>query len=67
MTVVLERGRVECEVPPRNDRPPFSVEAGDVTVRVVGTHFSVARSGSKDVEVDVQRGVVQVTARRAST
>lgn len=61
VTVVLDRGRVECEVPPRAGRPPFSVEAGDVLVQVVGTHFAVARSDA-DVEVDVQRGVVQVTA-----
>ncbi len=59
VTVVLERGRVECEVPPRKGRPPFSVEAGEVPVRVMGTHFAVARSAA-DVEVDVQRGVVEV-------
>jgi hypothetical protein len=61
VTVLLERGRVECEVPPRKGRPPFSVEAGEVTVRVVGTHFAVARSAA-DVDVDVQRGVVEVTS-----
>jgi hypothetical protein len=61
VTVLLERGRVECEVPPRNGRPPFSVEAGDVMVRVVGTHFAVSREAG-DVDVDVQRGVVEVTA-----
>ena len=61
LTVVLDRGRVECEVPPRNGRPPFAVEAGDVQVRVVGTHFAVARSDG-GVSVDVERGVVQVTA-----
>ncbi len=60
VTVVLERGRVECEVPPRRGRPPFAVEAGDVVVRVVGTHFAVTR-GASSVEVGVQRGVVQVT------
>jgi hypothetical protein len=61
LTVFLERGRVECEVPPRAGRPPFSVQAGDVLVQVVGTHFAVARTDA-DVQVDVQRGVVQVTA-----
>ena len=59
VTVMLERGRVECDVPPRGDRPPFAVQAGDVAVRVVGTHFAVTRSAA-DVEVDVQRGVVEV-------
>jgi len=59
VTVALDRGRVECEVPPRKGRPPFSVDAGDVIVRVVGTHFAVTRSDT-DVKVDVERGVVQV-------
>jgi hypothetical protein len=60
VTLVLERGRVECEVPPRQGRPPFAVEAGDVVVRVVGTHFAVTR-GVSSTEVEVQRGVVQIT------
>jgi hypothetical protein len=60
VTVLLERGRVELEVPPRLGRPPFVVEAGDVHVRVVGTHFAVARSAA-DVVVEVQRGVVEVS------
>jgi hypothetical protein len=61
VTVMLEHGRVECEVPPRRGRPPFSVQAGDVVVRVVGTHFAVARTEA-DVAVDVQRGVVEVAS-----
>jgi hypothetical protein len=60
VTVVLERGRVECEVPPRHGRPPFAVQAGDVTVRVIGTHFGVTR-GVSTTAVDVQRGVVHVS------
>jgi hypothetical protein len=60
VTVVLERGRIECEVPPRHGRPPFIVEAGDVIVRVVGTHFSVGR-GVSNIQVAVQHGLVQVT------
>jgi hypothetical protein len=36
------------------------VEAGTVVVRVIGTHFAVTR-GVSSTEVDVQRGVVQVT------
>jgi hypothetical protein len=61
VTVLLEKGRVECEVAPRRGRPPFSVEAGDVVVRVVGTHFAVTRTAS-EVGVQVQRGVVEVTS-----
>lgn len=66
VTVTLERGRVECEVPPRHGRPPFTVQAGDVAVRVVGTHFAVSRDASA-VDVDVQRGVVAVTAHGQET
>ncbi len=57
--VVLGRGHVECEVAPRNGRPPFIVQAGDVRVRVVGTHFAVSRA-SDDVQVDVAKGIVEV-------
>jgi hypothetical protein len=61
VTVLLEKGRVECEVAPRQGRPRFAVEAGDVHVRVVGTHFAVTRAAS-EVDVQVQRGVVEVTS-----
>jgi hypothetical protein len=60
VTVLLEQGRVECEVAPRHGRPPFTVEAADVVVRVVGTHFAVSRSAA-EIDVQVQRGVVEVT------
>jgi hypothetical protein len=60
VTVLLEQGRVECEVAPRHGRPPFTVEAGDVVVRVVGTHFAVSRSAA-EIDVQVQRGAVEVT------
>jgi transmembrane sensor len=56
--VDLVGGRVECEVAPR--RAPFTVQAGDVSVQVVGTAFSVERAGA--VRVRVTRGVVRVTA-----
>jgi len=59
VVLVLDRGRVECDVPPRKARPPFVVEAGPVTVRVIGTHFAVGR-GAEGTTVDVQRGVVDV-------
>jgi hypothetical protein len=61
VSVVLDRGRVDCEVAPRRERPPFVVRAGDVRVRVVGTRFGVSRSRD-GVTVDVARGVVEVEA-----
>lgn len=43
---------------------PFFIEAGDVTVRVVGTSFNVkAMPGSQMVEVTVERGIVEVTGK----
>jgi hypothetical protein len=57
--LTLDHGGVECEVAPRHDRPPFVVRAGDVDVRVVGTHFRVERVDSA-THVSVQRGVVEV-------
>ena len=61
VVVTLDSGRVECDVTPRRGRPPFVVEAGSVEVRVVGTHFVVARTGDA-IAVDVQRGQVEVTS-----
>jgi hypothetical protein len=62
VVIVLEGGRIECEVAPRHGRPPLIVEAGAVEVRVVGTHFVVTRAGD-DTSVDVQRGEVEVSFR----
>ncbi|HEY1558534.1 MAG TPA: FecR family protein [Kofleriaceae bacterium] len=58
VTLALARGSVDCDVAPRGDRPPFRVIAGDVTVEVVGTRFTVARTPA--VRVDVARGKVKV-------
>jgi hypothetical protein len=60
ITLVVARGAVECDVEPRGNRPPFKVVAGDVTVEVVGTRFTVARTPTP--RVDVARGKVRVTA-----
>jgi hypothetical protein len=57
--VMLESGRVDCAVPPRRDRSPFVVQAGDVRVEVVGTRFTVERHGAA-VNVQVSKGVVTV-------
>jgi hypothetical protein len=59
--VRLERGAVECEVSPRRGRPPFVVQAGAVSIRVVGTHFRVSLSDT-NASVDVDRGTVEVKA-----
>jgi hypothetical protein len=58
--VVLERGKVDCEVAPRKQRPPFVVQAGTPRVRVVGTRFTVLRDG-QDVKVAVAHGAVEVS------
>jgi hypothetical protein len=57
--VVLEKGHVVCDVMPRGTRPPVVIEAGDVSVRVIGTRFAVYREGAS-ARVEVEHGVVQV-------
>jgi outer membrane protein assembly factor BamD (BamD/ComL family) len=59
-TLVVARGAIECDVEHRDHRPPFRVLAGDVTVEVVGTRFTVTRTPTS--RVDVARGTVRVTA-----
>lgn len=59
----LEEGTVRCDVS-KDQRRLFSVVAGGVTVRVVGTKFSVERvllDESENVRVDVGEGMVEVT------
>lgn len=66
--LTLERGAVVCEVEPDKKRA-FVVQAGGVSVRVVGTVFRVARQSDKAGEfvgVDVERGVVEVTSEDGS-
>lgn len=61
----LARGELSCDVTHREDRK-FTVVAGDVEVRVVGTRFSVRRTpgSASHVEVSVSRGVVEVRSAR---
>lgn len=61
--LALSRGRAEFAVT-KNKRRSFFVEAGAVSVRVVGTRFSVERGGGQRgrVAVGVLRGVVEVRA-----
>jgi transmembrane sensor len=60
--LLLSRGSVDCDVAPKPGRAPFRVHAGDVTVEVVGTRFSVTRHGAS-VRVDVTRGKVRVKSQ----
>jgi len=60
--ILLERGEASFAVAPRAGRPPFIVEAGEVSVRVVGTRFTVSRSG-ESARVDVTEGHVEVVSR----
>ena len=62
LKLVLARGRIACDVTHRPGRS-FTVAAGGVEVRVVGTRFSVANEeaeGGARVEVRVERGTVEV-------
>jgi transmembrane sensor len=58
ISVDLPRGRARFDVVPNRDRS-FSVRAGDVTVTVLGTAFTVERIADR-VGVSVERGVVRV-------
>jgi hypothetical protein len=60
--IVVERGGATFEVAPRAGRPPFRVEAGDVSIRVVGTRFTVGRS-AETATVQVIEGTVEIVAR----
>jgi transmembrane sensor len=55
----LVRGRVTFDVVPHGPRR-WTISAGDVQVSVLGTRFGVER-GARGVEIDVQRGLVEVT------
>jgi ferric-dicitrate binding protein FerR (iron transport regulator) len=57
--VTLEYGGAWFEVTPRDDKQPFVVVAGDLSVKVVGTRFRVARTAEHS-EVEVDHGVVEV-------
>ncbi|MCL4224797.1 MAG: FecR domain-containing protein [Myxococcales bacterium] len=59
--IVLEQGSATFAVAPRRGRPPFHVHAGAVDIRVVGTRFTVTRSGDA-ARVDVAHGEVEVVA-----
>jgi transmembrane sensor len=58
VAIELARGRGRFEVAPRPERP-FSVSAGDVTITVIGTVFTVERIADR-IGVTVTRGRVLV-------
>jgi FecR protein len=60
--LILDRGTIACDVEPHVAGFQFMVQAGEVSVRVVGTRFTVTRI-SEAVRIDVDRGVVEVGAR----
>jgi transmembrane sensor len=65
VALALARGEVTCDVTHRDNRK-FTVVAGDVEVRVVGTKFTVKTTPGDNprVEVSVLRGVVEVVSSR---
>ncbi|MFO1249264.1 MAG: FecR domain-containing protein [Alphaproteobacteria bacterium] len=58
-SVELVRGEALFDVA-KNKARPFVVAAGDTSVRVVGTSFSVARFDAAPVKVLVREGIVEV-------
>ncbi len=56
----LERGEAFFVVA-HQDGHPFTVQAGDALVRVVGTRFNVHHGADREVRVEVEQGVVQVS------
>jgi len=62
--VQLEKGSLYSEVVKRIEPTnPFSIEAGDLTVTVLGTKFSIDRTKDK-IEVSVKEGQVHVTSQQ---
>jgi transmembrane sensor len=60
--LALERGEAFFVVAHQSGQP-FTVQAGDALVRVVGTRFNVHRDADRAVRVEVEQGVVQVSDR----
>ena len=56
----LERGEAFFVVAHQGGQP-FTVQAGDAMVRVIGTRFNVHHGADRDVRVEVEQGVVQVS------
>ena len=56
----LERGEAFFVVAHQNGQP-FTVQAGDAMVRVIGTRFNVHHGVDRGVRVEVEQGAVQVS------
>jgi ferric-dicitrate binding protein FerR (iron transport regulator) len=61
-TALLENGAALFAVPPRGDRGPFTVLAGDATIRTINSEFRVAREGER-ASVTVETGSVEIRFR----
>jgi transmembrane sensor len=59
--IVLQRGEVLFQVAPDENRP-FTVNAGAIRARAVGTAFNVRRAAGDAVNVTVTEGIVEVSA-----
>jgi hypothetical protein len=64
--IVLDRGEVTCDVAHRRPGAPLFVQAGELSVEVVGTRFTVTRQ-DEVARVVVQEGLVRVKLRGRST
>ena len=63
--IVLDRGEVTCDVAHRRPGAPMFVQAGELSVEVVGTRFTVTRH-EEAANVRVEEGVVRVRLRGRS-
>ncbi|MCP4602649.1 MAG: tetratricopeptide repeat protein [Proteobacteria bacterium] len=59
----LLEGTVACSVAPRKNGGEFTVKAGNYSVRVIGTKFSVTRGPHLPFKVSVAEGTVEVQDR----
>lgn len=59
--LLLKQGTAACRVSKRNAGEEFIVEAHPLTIKVVGTAFSVSRDASGKAQVAVLEGTVRVT------
>ncbi|HEY5925258.1 MAG TPA: FecR domain-containing protein [Kofleriaceae bacterium] len=61
-TALLENGAAVFAVPPRGDRAPFTVLAGDASIRTSNAQFRVSREGER-ATVTVDTGSVDIRFR----
>jgi transmembrane sensor len=59
---LLENGAAVFTVSPRGDRAPFTVLAGDASIRAINSEFRVAREGER-ASVTVETGSVEIRFR----